>query len=360
MNLKFLLFSILFFSASQISFSQTRHALIVAIGNYPEPDINNWKVINSVNDVPLIKNTLVNSQHFSEKNIQLLIDSEATKKGILDALDKLYASVQKGDIVVIHFSSHGQQLEDDNADEIDGLDEAIVPYGAAFDENPARYKELAEGYIRDDLFGEKVTQLRNKLGRNGDLLVILDACHSGSGTRGVQTAEIRGGHVAMVSSNFNNKRFADTDKAAVFKENEQTKLSADAATYVLISGAQARENNYECFDEDKKRVGSLSYSFSRAMSSLKGNITYQGLFAMIENIMLEKAPRQKPVLEGDGVNRELFGGKYERQQTYFAINQKLSKVDSIVLNAGYVSGITKGSVIHFFDPGTTSTTGKKP
>ncbi|MEP7164356.1 MAG: caspase family protein [Ferruginibacter sp.] len=360
MNTRIILFLVLCCSVTQAAISQTKHALIVAIGNYPEPRKNRWPVINSANDVPLIKNALMINQQFNEKNIQVLVDSQATKKGIVDALDQLLASVKKGDIVVIHFSSHGQQIEDDNNDEIDGLDEAIVPYGAAFSADPEKFDEMAPGYLRDDLFGDKVTQIRNKLGKTGDLLVIIDACHSGSGTRGVETAKMRGGNIPMVSNKFGSRRISNTTDASVFKESTGSKLSADAATYVVISGAQAKELNYECFDDNKNPVGSLSYSFSRSISSLKGNITYRGLFALIENVMREKAPNQKPVLEGDGIDRELFGGKYEKQQSYFTINKSQSKNNLVVLNAGSVSGITKGSEINFYEPGTTGTTGKTP
>ena len=236
----------------------------------------------------------------------------------------------------------------------------IVPYGAVWSYDESKFKDLFAGYLRDDLFGEKITQLRNKLGKNGDVLVTLDACHSGSGTRDVQTAKIRGGNLAMVSSKFKMGNFSAADNSGVFKENVATKLNTDAATFVLISGAQAKESNYECYDDNSNPVGSLSYAFSKAMSSLKGVITYQGLFSLIENIMLSKAPKQKPVLEGDGVNRELFGGKYEKQQPYFSINIKQSKNERITLNGGFVSGITAGSVINFFEPGTTNAVGKKP
>jgi hypothetical protein len=342
------------------SIAQTRHALIVAIGNYPDPKNNGWPVISSENDIPLIKNALVNNQHFSENNVWVLKDSMATKKGIVDVLDKLIATVNKGDIVVIHFSCHGEQIEDDNNDEIDGLDETIVPYGAVFSRNPEKFAQLSSGYLRDDLFGDKVTQLRNKLGKTGDLLVIIDACHSGTGTRNVVTAKIRGGNIAMVSKNFNAAKFADKQDTGVFKEATSTKLNADAATYVLISGAQAKEVNAECYDDENNPVGSLSYSFSKSISSLKGTITYRGLFALIENTMRDKAPNQKPVLEGDGIDRDLFGGRYEQQQPYFSINKSLSKNNLVALNGGFVSGITKGSTINFFEPGTTSTTGKKP
>ncbi len=360
MHFKMLLLLILFGFTAQISFCQTKHALIVAIGNYPEPRKNRWPVISSLNDVPLIKNALLSSQQFDEKNIVVLADSQATKKGIVDALNKLIITVNKSDIVVIHFSSHGLQLEDDNNDEIDGFDEAIVPYGAAFSVDPEKFEQFSPGYLRDDLFGDLVTHLRNKLGKDGDLLVIIDACHSGTGTRGMETAKIRGGNIPMVSKNFHAKKNTGMDDPGVFKEDTGTKLSAGAASYVVISGAQAREINYECFDENDTPVGSLSYSFSKTISSLKGDITYRGLFALIENVMREKAPNQKPVLEGDGIDRELFGGKYQIQQPYFSINNDLSKRDAIVLNAGFVSGITKGSEMHFFETGTSNTAGKKP
>ena len=57
--------------------------------------------------------------------------------------------------VVVHFSCHGHQIEDDNNDEIDGLDEAIVPYGAVASYDERKFKELFAGYLRDDLIWRK-------------------------------------------------------------------------------------------------------------------------------------------------------------------------------------------------------------
>ncbi|MGK0138943.1 MAG: hypothetical protein ACI9DJ_002399 [Algoriphagus sp.] len=45
----------------------------------------------------------------------------------------LSESIQKGDVILIHFSCHGQQIEDLSGDEVDGLNEAIVCYGAPMD-----------------------------------------------------------------------------------------------------------------------------------------------------------------------------------------------------------------------------------
>ncbi|WP_372937606.1 caspase family protein, partial [Seonamhaeicola sp.] len=88
-----------------------KYALIIAVGNYPKK--TGWSTISSVNDVPLIKQTLLN-QKFEEANITLLIDEQATYAGIKEALNNLLSKIKPDDIVVIHYSGHGQQIFDDN------------------------------------------------------------------------------------------------------------------------------------------------------------------------------------------------------------------------------------------------------
>ena len=342
--------------------AQTKRALIVAIGKYDFAKTK-WRPINVDKDVLLIQEALL-KQNFPKENIITLKDAGATKDAITKALDNLAKSSSPGDVVVIHFSSHGQQLEDDGSDEMDNLDEAIVPYGAVYSNNPSDFDKYAPGYFRDDLFGEKVTAIRNSLGSKGDLLVLLDACHSGTGTRGVSNSVARGANNPMVSYKFDTKKVKVKDAAGVFKEKEQedtkVKLNSDAATYVVLSGAQAQELNYESRDDNNDAVGSLSYAFSKALSTLEGTTSYRGLFASIENIMREKAPKQKPVIEGDGVDRELFGGKYVKQKAYFTVLDAQSNKEAIEINGGTVSGITIGSVVSFYPSGTVDPSGKEP
>jgi hypothetical protein len=90
-----------------------KYALIVAIGDYPEPGKNGWGKISSANDLPLIKTALEN-QGFSTTNIFTLQDAAATKQGIQDAFDALLNKVTPGVVVFIHFSSHGKQIEHHN------------------------------------------------------------------------------------------------------------------------------------------------------------------------------------------------------------------------------------------------------
>ncbi len=354
---KIITYLVLLFFFSTMANAQTKRALIVAIGNYPAS--SGWPEINSVNDVPLLQNALF-KQGFSSQHINIIIDSLATRVGIENALNKMIDSSQKGDIVVIYFSSHGEQIEDDNQDEVDGLDESIVPYGALYSTDKKQFKKMSAGYFRDDVFGEKITLLRNKLGKSGNILVGIDACHSGTGTRGVDKAKVRGNKDPMVGEDFDPKKFQANDSVAVFKDNSKIRLSNDAATYVVISAAQAKELNKECYDDEFNPVGSLSYSLSKVLSSLDGKITYRSLFAMVEDEMHTKVPQQKPVIEGDGIDFELFGGKYIRQEPYFTINAAKSNSKNIVLNAGTVSGITTGSVINFYPGGTNEPVNLKP
>src|SRR6186997_1934824 len=90
------------------SFAQNKIGLIVAVGDYPSG--GRWKDLSSVNDVRFIKAALLKNG-FNPTDIDSLINEKATKKNILDALDALYNKAKDGDIVVFHFSGHGQQIQ---------------------------------------------------------------------------------------------------------------------------------------------------------------------------------------------------------------------------------------------------------
>src|SRR5512139_3487919 len=97
-----------YFSFAQSS--SRKLALIVAIGTYDKS--TGWNSISSINDLPYIKSALL-SQGFNEKDIDTLKNEQATKEGIVKAIDQLIAKATTGDIVVFHFSGHGQQIYDD-------------------------------------------------------------------------------------------------------------------------------------------------------------------------------------------------------------------------------------------------------
>ena len=121
--------------------------------------------------------------------------------------------------------------------------------------------------------GENIRQLRNTLGKDGQLLFILDSCHSGAATRGALAG---GGKGALVPPNWDNTITEATGSDMV----ENTTLNDDSAPFVMISGAGSRELNYEY-----QGKGSLSYAFAKAMSSLGTDFTYRQLFNKIASEM---------------------------------------------------------------------------
>ncbi len=311
-----------------------KYGLIVAIGDYPAK--TGWSSISSTNDVPLIKNALLN-QNFKLENIIILTNASATRAGILKAIEDLQSKIKPGDIVVIHYSGHGQQIFDNNGDEIDGKDEAIVPYDALV-RYTSNYK--GENHIRDDELGNIIANFRNKLGKHGQLLMLLDSCHSGSSTRG---GIARGGEATFAPPNWTPTSDKNTTGSAMV---ERTIATPEAAPFVMLSGASADELNYE-YDG----YGSLSFAFSKAMNELGSDFTYRKLFSSISANMNVISPKQTPTIEGD-IDYKLFKGDYVKQQPYYEVS-KVSRPDIIKINAGKLQRLFDGTTVLILPAGTT-------
>lgn len=156
-----------------------KRALLIGISHYPQTTRNNpctWTNIHGSNDVRLLRGTL-QKQGF---RITTLTNAQATASHIRRALKRLCQQAAKGDMVVIHFSGHGQPFEDLSGDEADGWDEAIVPYDAK-----KCYSRTYTGqcHIIDDELERYINSLRTTVGPRGFVYVVLDACHMGGASR---------------------------------------------------------------------------------------------------------------------------------------------------------------------------------
>ena len=317
----FILFFVLLIGF-KISYAE-KHALIIAIGNYPEK--TKWSTINSHNDVPLIKNALL-KQQFQEENIIIIKDAAATKKGILSAFDDLLSKIKSGDIVVIHYSGHGQQIFDDNGDEADGLDEAMVPYDAV------RFSTMfynGENHLRDDEIEVLVNKIRKKLGKKGQLLMTFDSCHSGTATRG--NTIFRGSTECF-------KPYGEPNWTPLKNSKDQTVSIIDSPTrkdnfapFIFISGAEADQLNSEAI-VDGEHVGSLSYAFSEVLNNINEDFTYRQLFAAIQSKMSTMVSGQTPTIEGDA-DIKIFGDEFIIPDQSFAVLQKLDN-ETLLIRGG--------------------------
>lgn len=327
---------------SQKILAQTKKALIIGVGNYPVE--GGWASLSSKNDVQLIKSTLV-ERGFAEDNITLLLDDKATRKGILETLQKDFlGKINKNDVVYIQFSGHGQQKRDFDGDETDGLDECIVPY-----DSPKKFqKGVYEGQnlITDDELGSSLRSIRSKIGSNGQLLVVLDACHSGTGTRGFG-GKARGTSEAMADPDYLKNRQINSNSQDNNELQRRDNLSvANLAPMVAFFGSAQNQLNYEMTTESGEHYGSLSYALAKGLANATPDESYRGLFDKIRLQMSTIAPLQSPQSEGD-LDLEIANGKLLKKPTYYKAF-KVNSESEFVIRAGELHGLLSGSEIGLY------------
>jgi len=273
--------------------AQVNRGLLVFIDKYPL--YSDWEDLHSTNDSAIIIPMLL-KQGFNKKNLQILSNSRAVKKSIIQALNNLYKLSGKGDYLYIHFSCHGQQMADNDGDEADGLDEALIPFDAPMRYTKGKYE--GENHIRDDEFREHLESLRAKVGPTGNITVVLDACHSGTGTRIEDEEEyIRGTSYIFAPEGFVAKRGLASNRFLSHKTGK------NLSPLTVFTACQDSEENREYLEMNTgKRYGSLSYALCKTLSrSLKKSISPSQFYLMLKKemeVMLKnKKGTQTPYFE---------------------------------------------------------------
>lgn len=289
--------------------SQTNHALVVTIGEYPLD--SGWESIHSNNDKQYILEIL-SREHFLEENITTLSDSRATKRNVTEAFRNLVRNVEKGDAVFVHFSCHGQQMMDDNGDEPDGWDESLVLYDAKKVYISKKYE--GENHLRDDELGIWINELRKKSGDNGRVTVVLDACHSGTANRGED--EFIRDYKEYVRGT--TAYFAPKEYVPIAGRNQHLSLllkkEKGLAEAVVISACLPEENNYEYYDRQRSLyVGKLTFVLHQQVLQKKvprtvGEVS-QSLLRGMFRLPYVNLRLQHPYVECSDENVPFFIGK---------------------------------------------------
>ncbi|MEZ4943013.1 MAG: caspase family protein [Saprospiraceae bacterium] len=340
------------FHAPALAQTPRKFAFLIAIGDYPQD--GGWQKIHASNDLGIIRQALLN-RGFPAENILTLTESEATYAGILKTWEERFVpKIRAGDVVYFQFSGHGQQVADDNGDEADRFDEAIVPY-----DSPLRYEAgvyTGERLIRDDKLNDLFTALRRKLGPGGNLMVVLDACHSGTGTRGMTPA--RGTDIPMADPDFVKSTYKTAPKNGDITQFGPPEGVEQLAPMAAFFGSAHNQLNFETRDAEGQLLGSLSYALSKVLSEAAPNTSYRGLFDRIRLEMSSIAPRQQPQAEGT-LDQELLGGRLLPKPAYFSVSSANDNY-RIMVKAGSIQGLNEGAVLGLYPPETRDTTGKTP
>ena len=243
------------------SINATKRALLIGISDYgnAKEDPNKWANISGANDIDLLI-PLFKNQGFT---ITSLKDSQATHNGIIKALDNLIKNSNKGDMVYLHFSMHGQPFEDLNGDEADGWDEALIPYDAQMQYVKGEYE--GKNHLIDDELEIYFDKIRTKIGPTGQLFVVMDACHSGGASRG-DDDHVRGTREGFTRSG--KDYMPDRTKETNDYFTVTTKAGQSPVTF--IEACRSYQVNKEVRDTNNGVwYGSLSYYIAQAMKNNK-------------------------------------------------------------------------------------------
>ena len=228
--------------------AQRKRAFMIGISNYHTNGYKVWSNIHGAEDVALLKPELEKKGF----KVQTLINEQATYQGILNALNSFIATSKKGDVVYLHFSCHGQPVEDLNGDEEDGFDEAWVPFDAKKKYEVGVYE--GNNHLIDDELNVIFTRLRVRVGAKGKIIVIADACHSGSGSRGQLDDEI-------IVRGTGDKFILPRQTSNIIKKPEPTE-------WLFVAACKPYQSNYEYRTPEGDYYGVLSYIIANEQKQL--------------------------------------------------------------------------------------------
>lgn len=259
-----------------------KKALLVGINKYkiPGADLNGC-----VNDVTNLRDILLKYFSFDINEIKVITDERATKKAIIDGLDWLCEGVKSNDSILFQFSGHGSQIVDKNNDEKkDNLDEILCPHDMDWDGT----------YIIDD----ELNEIFSKVDSSVNVEIILDSCHSGTGTREVMGLSLlpKENTLAIkyikppvdidcmmdedmpVKKLFSNIRAKKPNNQVVFTACKDNQTSADA----YIAGTYN---------------GAFTYYFCKYLREAQGNIERYELLKRVRSSLKFHGFSQTPQLE---------------------------------------------------------------
>lgn len=148
-------------------------ALLIGVGRYSHFD----ERLNGVSLDISMMTEIAHLMGFKDHEIKVLEHEHASAARVYNAVENwLIKGSGPDDRVLFYFSGHGSQIPDENNDEDDQFDEVLLLYDVAFMEK--RGRQTLTGVLLDDQFNHMLARMKSR-----NILVILDACHSGSATR---------------------------------------------------------------------------------------------------------------------------------------------------------------------------------
>lgn len=312
------------------------------------------------NDVLLMRDMLCERFGFSAERVVILAesigqpDSRPTRANIEREFRRLGRDAVAGEQVLIFLAGHGSQQPDLNpsADdpEPDGLDEIFLPADVKGWDGGAGKVPNA---IVDDEFRAWLAEIEQ---RKATVTVIMDACHSGTMTRGVdeRARELPPG--VLVPTDVMRKTQTQAARSSTSTAGEKTRggrtpdVGFDAPSVVAIYAAQSSEVTVEKLlpaeGQDRKPYGLLTYTMNQVLTRSTRPLTYRELVRQIQTQYVGSGRTfPTPMIEGKDRDREVLGLTVWPDRARIKLT-KTTRGWSI--NAGVLQGISQDSILAVF------------
>jgi pimeloyl-ACP methyl ester carboxylesterase len=310
------------------------YALLVGIDDY---DPNVGKLEGCINDVVAMEEYLkarVKTEGW-DLHLKILKDSEATRQAMIDSFSEHLGQANSNDIALFYYAGHGYYEKTPQEFwhiEQDRQHETIVCYDSGKENVPCLAdKEL--GYL---IF--KVAQ------KNPDIVVIMDCCHSATGTRdpGVKVRQAQ----TLPTSERNLDSFIFAQDKAALDQLLNSKKTEDVewlkAKHVALSACRADQ----VADEYKpEKRGLFSYCLLKTLRETNGNLAYQDLQRDVNALVNVKSKEgQSPQVEAidkDDLKKSFLDGAISTRPPYFTLAFNKKKYKKWIIEGGAVHGIPK-------------------
>jgi pimeloyl-ACP methyl ester carboxylesterase len=259
------------------------YALLVGINDYPS-DVG--KLAGCLNDVDHLHAYLNDNLDKATLAVEVLKDGEATRDNVIKQFRGHLGRAREGDVALFQYCGHGARWTSAKAFKEfypDGKDEGLVCIDSR-----------APGGF--DLADKELAILISEVAKsNSHVAVMLDCCHSGSGTRGVDSFRgLRPRLTYEVSDERPLESYLDGYYADLRRKDQP--LFLPTGRHILLAACERTQLAQEAPD----RSGVFTSTLLEVLDKSAGDLTYSDLFVRCRAAVRTRADNQNPQFEAYG------------------------------------------------------------